>query len=93
MRKRQFYYYSNLTPFAALGFAFLALAAFFITLPILIAALVVFGGFAAFMAWRITKAIKKAEKELLKQKDTCIWQDQSEIIIDITPELEEKSHQ
>ena len=90
MKKRRFYCYGNITPFAALGFAFLALAAFFITLPILIAALIVFGGFAAFMAWRITRAIKRAENELLKQRDTCTWQDQSGIIIDITPDLEEK---
>ncbi len=93
MKKRQFYYYSNMTPFAALGFALLALGVFFLTLPILIAALVVFGSVGAYMAWRISRAIKKAEEEMLKyqnelHEERCSHSNQ--IIIDITPEPDKK---
>ncbi len=93
MRKRQVYYYSNMSPFAALGLALLALGAFFLTLPILIAAFVIFGGIGAYMAWRITKAIKKAEEEMLKYRKQQMNQAdefQDGLIIDITPEPEER---
>ncbi len=91
MKKRQIYYYSNMSPFAALGLALLALGAFFLTLPILIAAFVIFGAIGSYMAWRLTKAIKKAEEEMIKhqqQMDNPGFQEG--IIIDITPEKEEK---
>ncbi len=89
------YYYSNMSPFAALGLALLALGAFFLTLPILIAAFVVFGTIGAYMAWRITRAIKKAEEEMLRQQEqmrqaTYGERYQDGIIIDITPEDEER---
>ncbi len=92
MKKRQFYYYSNLTPFGALGFALLALGVFFLTLPILIAALVIFGSVGAYLAWKINKTIKKAEEEMLKHQNEIYREGcshSSHMIIDITPEPEE----
>ena len=94
MRKRQVYYYSNMTPFAALGLALLALGAFFLTLPILIAAFVVFGAIGSYVAWRITRALKRAEEEMIRrqqQMGTSVFDDNThELIIDITPEVEEE---
>ncbi len=90
MKKRQVYYYSNMTPFAALGFGLLALGAFFLTLPILIGAFVVFGTVGAYVAWRLTRAIKKAEEEMLKHQQEMGRQGQhDDFIIDITPQSEE----
>ncbi len=94
MKRRQVYYYSNMTPFAAIGFALLALGAFFLTLPILIAAFTVFAAVGAYMSWRITKAIKKAEEEMLKQQEQmrqAQGQGQDHLIIDITPDSEDKN--
>jgi len=80
-----------MSPFVVLGLALLALGVFFLTLPILIAALVVFGTFAAYMAWRITRALKQAQEEMLKQQkaDSTVFHHE-EIIIDVTPEPEER---
>ncbi|NPA95516.1 MAG: hypothetical protein GXO58_08840 [Thermodesulfobacteria bacterium] len=95
MKRRQIYYYSNMSPFAALGFALLALGAFFLTLPILIAAFVIFGTVGAYLAWRLTRALKRAEEEMLKQQAkmrqaTYHEGYQEGLIIDITPEDEER---
>ncbi len=90
MRKGQFYYYGNMTPFAALGLGLLALGAFFLTLPILIGAFVVFGAVGAYVAWRLTRAIKRAEEEMLKHQQEMGRQgQQGDFIIDITPQSEE----
>ncbi len=90
MKKRQVYYYSNMTPFAALGLGLLALGAFFLTLPILIGAFVVFGAVGAYVAWRLTRAIKRAEEEMLKHQQEMGRQDlHDDFIIDITPQSEE----
>ncbi len=90
MRKGQFYYYGNMTPFAALGLAILALGAFFLTLPFLIGAFVVFGAVGAYVAWKLTRAIKRAEEEMLKHQQEKGWQGQhGDFIIDITPQSEE----
>jgi len=85
--RRRVIYYRNLSPFAALGFALLALGAFFLTLPILIAAFVVFGILGMYMAWRFTRAIKKAEEEMLKEQEEMqgTASRQGQIVIDITP--------
>ncbi len=91
MKKRQIYYYSNMSPFAVLGLALLVLGAFFLTLPIFIAAFVIFGAIGSYMAWRLTRAIKKAEEEMLKrQQQTMASEFQEDIIIDITPGPEDR---
>ncbi len=92
MKRRQVYYYSNMTPFAAIGFALLALGAFFLTLPILIAAFTVFAAVGAYISWRITKTIKKAEEEMLKRREQMRQaQGEDHLIIDITPDSEDKN--
>ncbi len=92
MRRKQAVYYTEMSPFVAIGLALLALGAFFLTLPILIAALVVFGTFAAYMAWRFTKMLKQAQEEMLKNQEapgeTIIHNE--EIVIDITPEEDDR---
>ena len=93
MRRKQLIYYSEMSPFAVLGLALLTLGAFFLTLPILIAALVVFGAFAAYMAWKFTRALKKAQEEMLNEQQkggTAAFHCQEDIIIDVTPEPDER---
>ncbi len=89
MKRKDVIYFTEMSPFAAIGLALLALGAFFLTLPILIAALVVFGTFAAYMAWRFTSALKKAQEEMLRQEQEMQKTggfEKTDIIIDITPE-------
>ena len=85
-------YYTEMSPFAVLGLALLMLGAFFLTLPILIGALLVFGTLAAYMAWRFTRALKKAQEEMLKEQQMrgAPGFEGTDIIIDITPEPEKR---
>ncbi len=95
MRRKEIFYYTEMSPFAAIGLALLALGAFFLTLPILIAALVVFGTFAAYMAWRFTKALKKAQEEMLKEEEARKRAGafhSTDVIIDVTPDQVERPH-
>ncbi len=80
-------YYRSFSPLAVLGFIILAVAFFFLTLPIFLAAVAVFGAVAAWLAWRMKKTIDKVEKELLRQQqegDAAFFCDDPDII-DVTP--------
>ena len=88
MNRKQTLYHAEMSPFAIIGLAILCLGAFFITLPILIGVLVVFGTLATYVAWRFTRALKKAQKDMLRQQQMRETSDfeGNDIIIDITPE-------
>jgi membrane protein implicated in regulation of membrane protease activity len=62
----------------------MAVAAFFVALPIFLAALAVFTGTALYMGWRFRKALKEAQKQMEKMQDYKQMSSASEIIIDIT---------
>ncbi len=91
MNRKQTVYYTEMSPFIVLLLALLGLGAFFLTLPILIAALIVFGTMAAYMAWRFTKAMKQAQEEMLREQKrrTAAEQGAEGLIIDITTETAE----
>ena len=81
-------YYRQFSPFAALGMIILGVAFFFLTLPIFLAALAIFAGFAAWLGWRIKKTIDQMEKEIIRQGqgfEQMFRQDDIEVI-DVTPE-------
>lgn len=88
-RMRRIYYYScngPMGPLAILGGLVLLTAAFFIALPLFLAALVAFGGAAAYLSWRINRAIKRAERELLeREQDVDAAVGHRHYVIDITP--------
>jgi len=88
MSRKRILYYTDMSPFAVLGLALLGLGAFFLTLPILIGALLVFVTLAAYMAWRFTRALKKAQKDMLKEQQIrkASGFEGCDIIIDVTPE-------
>ncbi len=92
MNRKQIFYHAEMSPFAILGLALLCLGAFFITLPILIGALLVFGTLAAYMAWRFTRALKKAQEGMLREQQMreTPGSEGSDIIIDITPEPQKR---
>ncbi len=79
------------TPFAIIGAFLVLVATFFIALPLFLGAVVAFGAAAAYLSWRINRAIKKAEEEFLKQERCgdahCI--EHTEYVIDITPDRDE----
>ena len=61
-------YYRQVSPFAIIGVILLCITFFFFALPIFLAALAVFGVFAAWFAWRMKKTMEQVEKELLRQQ-------------------------
>lgn len=84
--RTQYVYYRNISPFAVIGFVLLALAFFFLALPIFLAALAVFSGVAAYMAWRIRRAVSRIEKECMERDaGKCNVHVDDPRIIDITP--------
>ena len=63
MTRHRIYFKSvNISPLAILGLGLLALAAFFLMLPLFLAALVVFGVLAGYTAWRIRMAMRRIEE-------------------------------
>ncbi len=91
--RRTYYYYScggPMTPLAILGGLILLAAAFFVALPLFLAALVAFGAAAAYLSWRINRAIKRAEQELLReQRSQGPHLHTTEYVIDIDPQRDE----
>ncbi len=85
-------YYRQFSPFAALGMIILGVAFFFLTLPIFLAALAIFAGFAAWLGWRIKKTIDQMEKEIIRQSQRSeqMFRHDNIEIIDVTPESEKK---
>jgi len=62
---------------------------FFLALPIFLAALTVFSAFAAYIAWRIRKTVRKMEEEMAKDMRQVEEGTYYSEIIDIDPEQEE----
>lgn len=84
MKREVFYFNSRpVNPIALIIAAVLAVIAFFIALPIFIAAIVVFTGIAFYMSWKFKKAMKKAAEEMEKAEHKSHL-DASEMVIDIT---------
>jgi predicted membrane protein len=101
MSRRQIYYYGNMSPFVVILLGILTLAAFFITLPIFLAALAVFACVAGYYMWQFNRALKRAEKELLEQQERAaaarakeaegrVIVEERHLIIDVTPDPEGK---
>jgi hypothetical protein len=63
--------------------AIFAVVAFFLTLPIFLAALTVFAGTALYMAWKFKKALREAERRMAEAEEKERL-DASNIIIDVT---------
>ena len=87
MRTRYYeVYYKPISPFAVIGFIILAVAFFFLTLPIFLAALAVFSGIALYFAWKIKRAVKQMEKECLERQQQCDagMSGDEPIVIDVT---------
>ncbi len=94
--KGSYYYYRScggpISPLAIIGGLILLIAAFFVALPLFLAALTAFGAAAAYLSWRINKAVKKAEEALLKQeRDHGSYNrlEHTGFVIDITPEQDD----
>lgn len=90
--RTQYIYYKNISPFAIIGSILLVLAFFFLALPIFLAALAVFSGIAAYMAWRIKRALREIEKECGERGgEMCdTHMDNDPRIIDITPSRDKR---
>ncbi len=91
--KRTYYevYYKPLSPFAVIGFILLGLAFFFLTLPIFLAALAVFSGVVAYFTWRIRKAMREMEKELVRQQQEAeAFSVKDYTVIDVTDQSDNR---
>ena len=73
-------------PFILVIVALLTVAAFFIALPIFLAALAVFTGTALYMGWKFKKALKDAQRQMEKMHEYNHVPKASGMIIDITNE-------
>jgi hypothetical protein len=83
---RYIYYRNGISPITLFGLGLLAVAAFFLTLPIFLGALVVFGVAAGYLAWRVRKTVRTIEKEFAARRDAGPVSDARSLTIDITPD-------
>jgi membrane protein implicated in regulation of membrane protease activity len=91
MTQRRIYYKStNISPLTLLGLGLLAVAAFFLALPLFLGAVVVFAIAASYMAWRVRKVMRQFEKECTRCSKTNSNLDTSSLIIDVTPDQTER---
>ena len=91
MTRRRIYYKStNMSPLALLGLGLLAVAAFFVALPLFLGAVVVFSIAAGYMAWRVRKVMRQFEKECARRSEANSDLDPSSLIIDVTPDQTER---
>ena len=87
MTQRRIYYKStNMSPLTLLGLGLLAVAAFFVALPLFLGAVVVFSIAAGYMAWRVRKVMRQFEKECARRSEANSDLDPSSLIIDVTPD-------
>lgn len=91
MTQRRIYYKStNISPLTLLGLGLLAIAAFFVALPLFLGAVVVFSIAAFYMAWRVRKVMRQFEKECARRGEANSDLDQSSLVIDVTPDQTER---
>jgi hypothetical protein len=92
MTQRRIYYKStNISPLTLVGLGLLAIAAFFVALPLFLGAVVVFSIAALYMAWRFRKVMRQFEKECARRSDEAnSGLDASSLIIDVTPDQTEQ---
>jgi membrane protein implicated in regulation of membrane protease activity len=91
MTQRRIYYKStNISPLTLLGLVLLAVAAFFLALPLFLGAVVVFAIAASYMAWRVRKVMRQFEEECTRRSETNSDLDASSLIIDVTPDQTER---
>jgi len=92
MRRTQYeIYYKPLSPFAVIGLIVLGIAFFFLTLPIFLAAVAVFSAVAIYFAWRVSRAMKEVEKEIIRQQQEASCMRDTSGVIDIKPEPEDRN--
>lgn len=92
MTQHRIYYKStNISPLTLLGLGLLAIAAFFVALPLFLGAVLVFSLAALYMAWRVRKVMRQFEKECARRDDEANrGLDASSLIIDVTPDQNER---
>ena len=91
MTQRKIYFKStNISPLTLFGLGLLAVAAFFVALPLFLGALVVFSIAAVYMAWRVRKIMRQFEKECARRSETNSNLDASSLLIDVTPDQTER---
>jgi membrane protein implicated in regulation of membrane protease activity len=91
MTQRRIYYKStNMSPLTLLGLGLLAVAAFFVALPLFLGAVVVFSIAAGYMAWRVRKVMHQFEKECARRSEADSDLDAGSLIIDVTPDHTER---
>jgi hypothetical protein len=91
MTQHRIYYKStNISPLTLFVLGLLALAAFFVALPLFLGAVVVFAIAAGYMAWRVRKVMRQFEKECARHSKTNSNLDASSLIIDVTPDQAER---
>ncbi|MBW2350895.1 MAG: hypothetical protein JRF20_06850 [Deltaproteobacteria bacterium] len=91
MTQRRMYYKStNISPLTLIGLGLLAVAAFFVALPLFLGAVVVFSIAAFYMAWRVRKVMRQFEKEYARRSEADSNLDASSLIIDVTPNQTEQ---
>lgn len=86
MRRTIYCRSSNISPITLIGLGLLAIAAFFLALPLFLAALMVFAAVSGYMAWRVRKIMRRMEKDLGMYGDANRDLDASSQIIDVTPD-------
>ena len=87
MTQRRIYYRShNISPLTLFGLGLLAVAAFFLALPLFLGAVVVFAIAAAYVAWRVRRVMRQFEKECARRSEAGRDLDAGSLIIDVTPE-------
>ena len=91
MTQHRIYYKStNISPLTLLGLGLLAIAAFFVALPLFLGAVLVFSIAALYMAWRVRKVMRQFEKECARRSEAESDLDHSSLIIDVTPDQTER---
>lgn len=85
MRHRRYYRSRNISPLSMLGVVLFALAAFFLALPIFLAALLVFAVVGGYLTWRVHRVMHRVEKNHVRYRDVGPDPNASSLIIDVTP--------
>lgn len=85
-RKYVCYSYTSkpVNPLVLILLAIFAVVAFFLTLPIFLAALTVFAGTALYMAWKFKRALREAAKQMEEAEKRNALDDASDVVIDVT---------
>ena len=79
--------YQTISPFTFLAILLMLVLAFFVALPLFLAALVVFGAVGAYLSWKANHLMKKMAREMDKKEESIyISIDKDTQVIDITPD-------